>query len=332
MMAHVLFGQPLPEIPKSQSPGIIGNASPIWCRSNYVPSKRLHDLFYNKCFPMAMTEKNVSYWGRDNEPKVIERYSHQTELYSLATEYGVWLNYGHFLGFHLTHAGAGERRVFFIQNEPDYPLIDVWFKQNENTALGAFFWGLHGYRELRGWWHSEPFQARHICHMGGKDEIVSLQIDGREWDGKRQPKPDSTIIIVKPEIELRLRFLRPPKGVRAPDIHLTERAGDYVMFFTYAISDSIDAFLNLPPAVLPLVFEVRPGGSGRDWKEQPVKIKLKEGRWMLSMGRLSATVPLTLEARDAMAEETNPPLMGNLVECPDFTYDTKALRKWFGLK
>jgi len=57
-------------------------------------------------------------------------------------------------------------------------------------------------------------------------------------------------------------------------------------------------------------------------------MKAGKGMLQMSLGSLSVWVPLTLEARNALAETMNPPIRGPLVESPLLTVrDAKAMRK-----
>ncbi len=326
MMAYALFGEPIPILPGDDGPRVpVGSV--MWTRSDYVPSAEIREIFFRKKFPISFMERNVSYWARDYDPKVIERATDQTDLYSLSTQYGVWANYRDYLHLHLTHAGTGEHRAVYFMHDPEFPLIDAWFRQTRDTALGAFFWCLHGYPEFREWWRRPPFDARMVAHLGMPDEMISLQLDGREWNGKRQPKAGSTVLIVKPEIEVRIRFLKAPRGVRMPDLRMEMRDRDAIVLMTFGQSENANKFWTSPPAVQPVLLEVRPGGSNALWKTREVASVEKQGHLDLSLGKLKVRAPLTLATRDAMAAKTNPPITKPILESPYFTLSMDDMRK-----
>jgi len=329
-MAYALFGEPLPVLPGENGPHVpVGTV--VWTRSDYVPSAEVREIFARKKFPIAFTERNVSYWGRDYDPKVVERATDQTDLYSLSTQYGVWANYRDYLHLHLTHAGKGQHRAVYFQHEPEFPLIDAWFRQRRDTALGAFFWCLHGYREFREWWRNPPFDATMVAQLGIPDEMISLQLDGKEWDGKRQPKAGSTVLIVKPEIEVRIRFLEAPRGVRTPALRMEMRDRDAIVLMTFGKSENANKFWTSPPAVQPVLLEVRRGGSKSVWKTREVHAVEKRGCLDLSVGTLKVRAPLTLATRDAMAAKTNPPIRKPILESPYFTLSIDDMRKRLGI-
>lgn len=332
-MAYALFGHPLRDTLDEKTEGRNRSFAGIhWTRSDYLPPQHLQELFQDKPFPVRIDEQNVSYWGRDNEPRVIERASDQNTLYSLATQYGVWTSYGHFLPFHITFAANTKRRSFFIQNEPETALIDSWFRQTEDTAAGAFFWKFHGYPELAFWKKQPPFISHQIAHLGTMDDIDQLLFNGRKWNRKSKPRPGTTLTVVRPEIEVRFRFLEMPEGVRAPEMEIVEELGDYAIHLVYAEAETADKFHSQSPCVCPLVVEIRPGGPEREWKEKKIRTSRKGDFWRIRIGDLETVVPLSLEARDQLAEASNPPLDGNLVESTHFTIDTAGLQKRFQLK
>jgi hypothetical protein len=314
-MAHVLFGEPL-DNPPEESKGAEGWLWGVkWCRYSYVPPRKVRDLFFEKRFPVRIRERVVSYWGRDDHPKGIELDHYQTVKYSLATQYGVWASYGHYLPFHFTHAGEGRRRSIFFQHQPERPLIDAWFRQDGRTALGAFFWGLPDYRTFSFWWGEPPFTAELICHLGGMDDMDIL-LDGKAWDGRRQPEPGSVIEVRKKGISARVALLAPPRGVRTPALKMLDIEGDVAILLTFARSKSADRFWRLPPAVQPVLFEVFPGGRPLRRGKTKVTGTVRDGIWTLRAGNLSAAVPVTLEGRNRLAEAMNPPIQGGLISCP----------------
>jgi len=313
-MAHVLFGEPL-DAPPGKSKGTEGWLWGVkWCRYAYIPPRKVRRLFFGKRFPVRIRERVVSYWGRDDDPRVIELDHIQTEKYSLATQYGVWASYGHYLPFHFTHAGSERRRSIFFQHQPGHPLVDAWFRQDGRTALGAFFWGLPDYRTFSFWWDEPPFTAEMICHLGALDEM-DLLLDGELWDGRRQPDPGSVIEVRKKEIGARVTLLEPPRGVRPPVLKMLDIEGDAAIFLTFGRSRSADRFWRLVPAVQPVLFEVLPIGTRPTGRKIKVTGSMEEGVWTLRAGRLRSRVPITLEGRNRLAEASNPPISGPLVEC-----------------
>lgn len=330
-MAHVLFGEPLPA-PCGEIPLLNRLFAGVqWTRHDYRPSKAVQDLFDRRPARIRVREQNVSYWGRDYDPRIIERDMHQNEIWSLATQYGVWANYGHYMPFMFTYRNDGRRNLFF-QNEPDRPLIDAWFRQTEDRALGAFFWKLHDWQEFKQWFDEPPFRALHIAHLGKPEEMGAFELDGLPWDGKRQPAAGSTLYMRQCEVEIRLRFLKPPKGVSTPAMRMHRVAGDAAIHFTYAESKSADRFWRMPAAMLPVCFEVRRAAPGRPWPETPVTATRDGDVLTLSAKGLTVPVPLTLAGRDRLAAAMKPPIRGNLVESDVLTLDTAALRRSFGLK
>jgi hypothetical protein len=316
-MAHVLFGEPL-EDPPGKSKGAEGWLWGVkWSRYTYVPSRKVRRLFSEKRFPVRIRERVVSYWGRDDHPKVIELDHYQTEEYSLATQYGVWANYGHYLPFHFTHAGTEQRRSIFFQHQPGCPLVDAWFRQDARRALGAFFWGLPDYRTFNFWWGEPPFTAEVICHLGALDEM-DLLLNGGEWDGRRQPGADSVVDVRKGDIGVRLSFLAPPEGVRTPQLRMLDMDGEAAILLTFGRSRSADRFAGLPPAVQPVFFEVFPRGVRPGERKAKATGGPRAGIWTLRAGRLSVRVPVTLEGRERLAEASNPPIQGPLIECSQF--------------
>lgn len=323
-MATLLFG--VPALDEWRSAARQQDALGIvpWSRHEYMPSSRLRSLFLHKPYPCLVRERNVCYWGRDDHPKIVERTHYQTETYSLATQYGVWANYGHYLPFLVAHKD-GRRRTLFFQNEPHYPLIDAWFRQNADTALGVFFWGLPDYETFRSWWmHGPPFEALQLCSLGARDEMTALLLDGRPWDGRCQPRIGSLLEIRKPSIWLRLSLVTPPRGVRTPTIRMHTVQGDVAIHFTYGRSNSADRFWRLPPAILPVVFQIRSPENRRPWTRAHVRWSERNGLGTMTLGTLTADVPLTLAGRAALAQRFSPPLEGFLIESGPLTVSSAA--------
>jgi len=317
LLNHALFGEPLPDgWAESAGPGPVLNGA-AWSRDRYTPPPHLRRMFADKAFPITIREQVTSFWGRDSEPRVIRCTCHQTKTYSLASQYGVWANYGHYLPFHFTHAGPERRRSIFFQHDSGRPLIDAWFAQRGGTAVGAFFWGIPDYETFRFWWNAPPFEAGLVCYLGDPKEMREFLVDGEPWDGRRQPGIGSTLVIRKAKVAVRLRLLRPPAGTRAPTVKLQRADGDAVMHFVFGRSQSADRFWRMPPAVLPLAFEVLPARG--ETPPRPLRAKKTAGAWEMHLGPLSARVPLTLQARQHLAERSSPPITGPFLQSPPFS-------------
>jgi hypothetical protein len=342
LLMHYYFGVPLsPERTDPSGSIEIFAGSTAIVNYPHVPARAAQRLVWGRRYPDTLITRYGSYFGKDEEPAVVTCTNYQTADFSAASQAGVWSHYIQEIPLLITHGGDAARRTIFLHGGPENCLIDNHFAQSGLRLLGITYWDQPGWEKLAEWWKSgPPFAAEHRLYLGRVKDIRAIRIEGRPASEPFVFRPESLLVVEKPEIRLALRSLVPPGLLQAKSTLSIDEDGELQLVITYASSATADAFLKTPPTMFGMLIEVERPEPGVAVEGIEARLRNAEirstadpaGTWILSTGSLSVEAPVMPEARRRYVEKMRPPITDALIEHPLVTFSSPAAaRKWFGI-
>jgi hypothetical protein len=179
LLMHQFFGGPLRlRLDTPQEKAEMLEATSI-VRYPFAPPPAAADLALRKRHPFTLKARYGSWFGKDqgpwDPPSIVTCTNHQTEAFSLSTQYGVWMHYAHECPLLITRAGEGPGRNVFLHGAERFTMVDSWIRQSGGRAVGALFWPRPVEGQIDVWWKSgPPYRVAHRLHLGRRDDMTDL--------------------------------------------------------------------------------------------------------------------------------------------------------------